>query len=55
MNNKFITEIPKTPIRRSINEKDSEQLAFFNLKRYTYQVFVTNFPIRVKEMWNFYR
>jgi hypothetical protein len=42
-------------IRRPLPEKDSEQLTLFTLKRYSYQVFVTNLPLRAEEIWYFYR
>jgi hypothetical protein len=42
-------------IRRPLPEMDSEQLTLFTLKRYTYQVFVTNLPLRAEEIWHFYR
>jgi hypothetical protein len=42
-------------IRRPLPEKDSEQLTLFTLKRYTYQVFVTNLPLRAEEIWYFSR
>lgn len=42
-------------IRRPLPEKDSEQLTLFTLKRYSYQVFVTNLPIKPESIWYFYR
>jgi hypothetical protein len=42
-------------IRRPLPEKDSEQLTLFTLKRYSYQVFVTNLHLRAEEIWYFYR
>lgn len=42
-------------IRRPLPEKDSEQLNLFTLKRYAYQVFVTNLPLKPENVWYFYR
>lgn len=42
-------------IRRPLPEKDSEQLTLFTLKRYAYQVFVTNLPLRAEKIWYFYK
>jgi len=42
-------------IRRLLPEKDSEQLTLFTLKRYAYQVFVTNLPLQPEKIWYFYR
>jgi len=42
-------------IRRPLPEKDSEQLNLFTLKRYSYQVFVTNLPMQAHNIWYFYR
>jgi hypothetical protein len=42
-------------IRRPLPEKDSEQLTLFTLKRYAYQVFVTNLPLKAGEIWYFYK
>lgn len=42
-------------IRRPFPEKDSEQLTLFTLKRYSYQVFVTNLPLKPENVWYFYR
>jgi hypothetical protein len=42
-------------IRRPLPEKDSDQLTLFTLKRYSYQVFVTNLPLKPANVWYFYR
>jgi hypothetical protein len=42
-------------IRRLLPEKDSEQLTLFTLKRYAYQVLVTNLPLQPEKIWYFYR
>lgn len=42
-------------IRRPLPKKDSEQLTLFTLKRYAYQVFVTNLPLKPEKVWYFYR
>jgi len=42
-------------IRRPLPEKDSEQSTLFTLKRYSYQVFVTNLPMKSENVWYFYR
>lgn len=42
-------------IRRPLPEKDSEQLTLFILKRYAYQVFVTNLSLNPENIWYFYR
>ncbi|NCS66808.1 IS1380 family transposase [Candidatus Peregrinibacteria bacterium] len=42
-------------IRRPLPEKDSEQLTLFTLKRYAYQVFVTNLPLKAEKVWYFYK
>jgi hypothetical protein len=42
-------------IRRLLPEKDSEQLTLFTLKRYAYQVFVTNLALKAEKIWYFYR
>lgn len=42
-------------IRRLLPEKDSEQLTLFTLKRYAYQIFVTNLPLDPGNIWYFYR
>jgi hypothetical protein len=42
-------------IRRPLPEKDSEQLTLFTLKRYAYQVFVTNLSLKAEKIWYFYR
>lgn len=42
-------------IRRPLPERDSEQLTLFTMQRYSYQVFVTNLPIKPKNVWYFYR
>ncbi len=42
-------------IRRPLPEKDSEQLTLFTIQRYSYQVFVTNLPLKPENVWYFYR
>lgn len=42
-------------IRRPLPEKDSDQLTLFTMKRYSYQVFVTNLPLKAENVWYFYR
>lgn len=42
-------------IRRLLPEKNSEQLTLFTLKRYAYQVFVTNLALNPENIWYFYR
>lgn len=42
-------------IRRPLPEKDSEQLTLFTLRRYAYQTFVTNLPLRAEKIWYFYK
>lgn len=42
-------------IRRPLPEKDSEQLTLFTLRRYAYQVFVTNLSLNSENVWYFYR
>lgn len=42
-------------IRRPIPEKDSDQLTLFTMKRYSYQVFITNLPLKPENIWYFYR
>ncbi len=42
-------------IRRPLPEKDSDQLTLFTLKRYAYQVFVTNLRMKPENIWYFYR
>ena len=42
-------------IRRPLPKKDSEQLTLFTLKRYAYQVFVINLPLKPEKVWYFYR
>lgn len=42
-------------IRRPLPEKDLEQLNLFTLKRYAYQVFATNLPLKPENVWYFYR
>jgi hypothetical protein len=42
-------------IRRPLPEKDSEQLTLFTLKRFAYQVFVTNLALKAEKIWYFYR
>lgn len=42
-------------IRRPLPEKDSEQFTLFTLKRYAYQVFVTNLLLNPESIWYFYR
>ena len=42
-------------IRRPLPEKDSDQPTLFTLKRYSYQVFVTNLHMKPKNIWYFYR
>jgi hypothetical protein len=42
-------------IRRPIPEKDSDQLTLFTLKRYAYQIFVTNLSLQPEKIWYFYR
>lgn len=42
-------------IRRPLPEKDSDQLTLFTMKRYSYQVFVTNLPLKPENVWYFYR
>ncbi|MGA2468878.1 MAG: IS1380 family transposase [Thermodesulfobacteriota bacterium] len=42
-------------IRRLLPEKDTDQLTLFALKRYAYQVFVTNLPLQPEKIWYFYR
>jgi hypothetical protein len=42
-------------IRRPLPAKDSDQLTLFTLKRYAYQVFVTNLPLQPEKIWYFYR
>jgi len=42
-------------IRRPLPEKDSQQSTLFTLKRYSYQVFVTNLSMKPENVWYFYR
>lgn len=42
-------------IRRPLPEKDSDQLTLFTMKRYSYQVFITNLPLKPGNVWYFYR
>ena len=42
-------------IRRPLPEKDSDQLTLFTMKRYVYQVFVTNLRMKPENIWHFYR
>ena len=42
-------------IRRPLPKKDSEQLTLFTLKRYAYQVFVTNLSLKAEKVWYFYK
>jgi hypothetical protein len=42
-------------IRRPLPEKDALQLTLFALKRFAYQVFVTNLPLQPEKVWYFYR
>lgn len=41
-------------IRRPIPEEPSAQLHLFQMGRYTYQVFVTNLPLKPLNLWRFY-
>jgi hypothetical protein len=41
-------------IRRPIPEEPSAQLHLFQMGRFTYQVFVTNLPLRPLNLWRFY-
>lgn len=50
----------KTPhrfvaIRRPLPDKETDQLSLFSTERYSYQVFVTNLPLKPEEVWYFYR
>jgi hypothetical protein len=42
-------------IRRTLPEKDSEQLTLFTMKDYAYQVLVTNLLLNPENIWYFYR
>jgi len=42
-------------IRRPLPEKENEQLTLFTMKRYAYQIFVTNLSLHPKSIWYFYR
>lgn len=42
-------------IRRPLPEEDSEQLTLFTVQRYSYQVFITNLPLKPENVWYFYR
>jgi len=42
-------------IRRLLPEKPSEQPTLFTLKRYAYQAYVTNLPMKSEYVWYFYR
>lgn len=42
-------------IRRPLPEKDSDQLTLFTMKRYSYQVFVSNLPLKPENVWYLYR
>jgi len=42
-------------IRRPLPQKDTDQLSLFTLKRYAYQVFVTNLSLQPEQIWYFYR
>lgn len=42
-------------IRRTLPEKDSEQLTLFTMKDYAYQVYVTNLDLNPENIWYFYR
>ena len=42
-------------IRRPLPEKESDYLTLFTLKRYAYQVFVTNLSMKSENIWYFYR
>jgi hypothetical protein len=42
-------------LRRTLPEKDSEQLTLFTMKDYAYQVFVTNLSLNPENIWYFYR
>jgi hypothetical protein len=42
-------------IRRPLPQKDTEQLTLFAMKRWAYQVFVTNVPLAPENIWYFYR
>jgi len=42
-------------IRRPLPQKDTDQLSLFTLKRYVYQVFVTNLSLQPEQIWYFYR
>jgi len=42
-------------IRRPLPETASEQRTLFTLKRYAYQVFVTNLALKPEKIWYFYR
>lgn len=41
-------------IRRPVLEEATDQLTLFQLGQYTYQVFVTNLPLRPLNLWRFY-
>jgi len=50
----------KTPhrfivIRKKLPTKPEEQPTLFTLERYSYQVFVTNIPLKPENIWYFYR
>jgi hypothetical protein len=42
-------------IRRPLPQKETDQLSLFTLKRYAYQVFVTNLSLQPEQIWYFYR
>lgn len=42
-------------IRRQLPEKPTEQTTLFTLKRYAYQAYVTNLPVKPENVWYFYR
>lgn len=42
-------------IRRPLPEEDSDQLSLFTIKRYAYQVFITNLPLIPQNIWYFYK
>lgn len=42
-------------IRRPLPEEDSGQFTLFTVKRYAYQVFATNLPLKAEKIWYFYK
>jgi hypothetical protein len=42
-------------IRRKLPKKSEDQLSLFTLKRYSYQVFVSNLSLKPENVWHFYK